>query len=44
MTIVPIVIIDEWHPVEIQTWLDANPTVTIKFISFKDNLVYIFYE
>lgn len=44
MTIATIIVHDEPAPTEIQTWLDANPSVTIKFVSFKDNLVYIFYE
>ena len=44
MLIATIAVIDEWNPIEVQTWLGNNPSVTIRFINLRDNLVYIFYE
>ncbi len=44
MIIVAIVVKDESTPVEVQQWLDSNPTATINHISTHDNLVYVFYS
>ncbi len=44
MTVVAITVASEWNPLEVQAWLDANPSAVIRFIEAHDNLIYIFYE
>jgi hypothetical protein len=44
VTITTLNLSDKLNPVEIQAWLDANPTVTIDHILVQDTIVYIFYS
>ena len=44
MTVISIMINDLANPIEVQTWMDANPTVSIQFIQIQTNRVYIFYS
>lgn len=44
MTIATVNVVDPANPVEVQAWLDSNPTVTISHITMFENIFYIFYQ
>jgi hypothetical protein len=44
MTIVTISVADQTNPTEIQSWLDANPTVSICNILQNGSLFYVVYQ
>jgi hypothetical protein len=44
MTIVTINVADATNPVEVQTWLDANPTASLFDVAVNGSLFYIFYQ
>lgn len=44
MTIKTILVDDKTNPVEVQTWLTANASVTIISMMVSDNMFYIIYK
>lgn len=43
MTITTIETVDATNPVEVQTWLDANPSVVLLHVMVQGNLFYVLY-
>jgi len=44
MTLQTIITLDPSNPVEVQTWLDAHPDITITEFVVSQNLFYILYQ
>ena len=42
-SVVSILVADANNPVELQTWITANPLVVPLFITVEDHVFYIFY-